>query len=140
MEDYLKEEYDVFYDPKYLRDVEQISDYFKDNGYDLFDCGQGYSQDKAVVIVMIDDKFYEVSIVADIGSSWQDRGDRLYFVDGIESVTYKEIPKPERKDRFFTTYTMYLTNDEVLACEKFLGKFQHLDPHTYAVVPNPFKK
>lgn len=100
LEEYLIKQYEVYEDKKWLTDVSDIEDYFKDNGYDYFDCGQGYSQDYADVIVHIANKFYLVEMEAEIGSQKQDRGDRLYFIDNIESVIYKEIDKPERKAEY----------------------------------------
>lgn len=97
LENYLIKQYEVYEDKNYLTDPSEIEEYFKDNGYDYFDCGQGYSQDEADIIVYIANKFYLVSMEAVIGSQRQDRGDRLYFVEDIENVTYEEISKPERR-------------------------------------------
>lgn len=125
MEDYLKEEYGVIEDPEFLGSTEQISDYFSDMWIDYLPCGQGFYTDEAKVLVKISDYFYEVIIKAEIGSQKQDRGDRLYWVENIESVTYKEIPKPITKKRYLTEYSLLLTEDEVKKCNKFLSKFKH---------------
>ena len=112
MEDYLIKDYDVYEDENYLTEEKQIESFFKDNGYDFFDCGQGYYQEEAKIICKIGNKFYEVSMNAEIGSEKQDRGDRLYYVDYINNVTYKEIEKPQPKHREQKTYVLNLTSQE----------------------------
>lgn len=101
LEDYLIKQYEVHEDKNYLQDVSEIEDYFKDSGGDYFECGQGYAQSEAQVMVHIANKFYIVYMEAEIGSAKQDYGDRLYWVEDVESVTYKEIDKPERKTEYF---------------------------------------
>lgn len=112
IEEYLIKEYGVIENVKYLKCVEQIEDYFKDCGYDLFDCGQGYFQDKANATCKISEKFYDVLIVSEIGSAKQDRGDRLYWVESIEKVTWKEIDKPMPKEKLTFSYTFTLSSDK----------------------------
>lgn len=102
LEEYLIKQYEVHEDKSYLQDVSDIEDYFKDNGYDYFDCGQGYYQDDADVIVHIANKFYLVTMEAEISSQKQDRGDRLYFVEDIVRVEYREIDKPEKKTEYIS--------------------------------------
>ena len=122
MEQYLINDYDVFEDIKWLTDESQIENYFTDNYDDLFDCGQGYYQDEANLICKIKDKFYEVTVKADIGSQRQDRGDDIYFVDYINSVEYEEIDKPLPKDREIVTYTISLTKSEKVSLENFMNE------------------
>lgn len=98
MEQYLKDQYNVYEDSKWLKDESQIVETFKDIGVDYLDCGTGYLQEAAEVICHINGKFYKVLIEAEITSSKQDRGDRLYWVDHIKNVTYEEIEKPKKKD------------------------------------------
>lgn len=102
LEGYLIKQYNVHEDKNYLQDASDIEQYFKDDGYDYFDCGQGYSQSEADVIVHIANKFYLVTMKAEIGSQKQDRGDRLYFVENIVKVEYEEIDKPERKTEYIS--------------------------------------
>ena len=122
MEQYLVEDYGVIEDKRYLISEDQIEDYFRDEAYDLFDCGQGYYQDEASAICCIGDKFYEVIIKAEIESSKQDRGDRLYWVEYVESVTYKEIEKPQPKTRNMIIYQVWVTKEEKNILEGFLGE------------------
>lgn len=103
MESYLKEQYDVI-DDKYLSSVDDIKWYFEDNGYEWLDCGQGYATESASKIVHIDGKFYMVHFEAEIESSKQDRGDRLYFVERVKNVSYEEIEKPVEKDTSDTIF------------------------------------
>ena len=122
MEQYLIEDYGVFENKNYLTKEEDIESYFKDNSYDFFDCGQGYYQDEAEAICCIGDKFYKVKIKAEIGSSKQDRGDRLYWVEDIESVTYEEIEKPKPKARMVIMYKVWVTNEEKSQLEVFMNE------------------
>lgn len=114
METYLKEQYGVFEDEQYLLSESDIKDYFKGNGYEWLDCGQGYYQDEADLIVKIDEKFYDVHISAEIGSSKQDRGDRSYYVERITDVAYKEIPKPELKPLSHSTIHIDATAEQLM--------------------------
>ena len=109
MEQYLKDQYNVR-EISYLKSEDDIVPYFMEDPYDYFDCGQGYYEDEVEVIVKIKDKFYSVKITAEIGSSKQDRGDRLYFVEGAESVEYKEIEKPVDKNVDKIKYLLFESN------------------------------
>lgn len=120
MEQYLIRDYDVIEDNQYLTSEESITDYFRECAYDYLDCGQGYYQDEVTKICKINDKFYEVLTTAEIGSSKQDRGDRLYWVESIESVTYKEIEKPDPKHRDAFNYKIFLTEYENNILNDFL--------------------
>ncbi len=126
-EEYLIKEYGVIENVKYLKCEEQIEDYFKDCGYDLFDCGQGYFQDKANVICKIGERFYDVLIIAEQGSAKQDRGDRLYWVESIEKVTWKEIDKPMPKEKLTFSYEFTINQDEKSALDSYLKErnFDH---------------
>lgn len=108
-EQYLIDDWGLFESKEWLKHPEQIEEYFKDVGYEYFECGQGFYQDEAEVYVKIGDKFYNVYITAEIGSAKQDRGDRLYWVENIESVTYDETVKMDPKPRVFT-------DTEILNC------------------------
>jgi hypothetical protein len=122
MEKYLKDEYDVFEDEKYLTKEEQIEDYFKDCGQEWLECGQGYAQDEATILCKIADKFYEVKIEAELGSSKQEYGDRLYWIDEITSVDYEEITKPEPKEKFVCKYSLVLTQEQKYALENYMNQ------------------
>lgn len=120
MEKYLIEQYDVIEDKKYLTSEDDIKDYFDDNGRDFLECGQGFYQDEAEVICKVGDKFYEVTIEAEIASAKQDVGDRLYWVDNISNVTYKEIDKPEPLSKEKVQYNLMLTSQQKYALERFM--------------------
>lgn len=79
------------YESQYLTSEDQIKDYFKDNGYDHFECGEGEYEDEVEVTVKIGDEYFEVFMSAEIGSQRQDRGDRLYWVEDVTTVTYKKV-------------------------------------------------
>lgn len=120
MEKYLIEQYDVIEDKSYLTSEDDIKDYFDDNGRDFLECGQGFYQDEAEVICKVGDKFYEVTIEAEIASAKQDVGDRLYWVDNISNVTYKEIDKPEPLSKEKVQYNLMLTSQQKYALERFM--------------------
>lgn len=120
MEKYLKEQYDVIEDEKYLTKEEDIEGYFSDNGPEYFDCGQGYYQNEADLLVKVGEKFYDVTIEAEIISAKQDRGDRVYWVDNIANVSYKEIDKPLPKDKEDVQYNLSLTRSQKNQLESFM--------------------
>ena len=69
-----------------------IVDYYKDFGKEYFDCGEGYHQDDATIYIELDSgKIYEVNMEANCEGNKTDYGDRIYFVDEITSVTFKEV-------------------------------------------------
>ncbi len=129
MEPYLKDDHGVIQDTKYLKCEEQIECYFKEDYHDLFDCGQGYFQDTAKVIIKIAKKFYEVTITAEIGSAKQDVGDRLYWPESIEKVEWNEIPKPEPKEYQTYDYSFSLNPDQKTGFDSLLrdNGFKPLD-------------
>lgn len=126
MDNYLKEEYNVFEDVKYLTEESSIENYFNDNGPELFDCGQGYCEESISIICKVKDKFYEVEIVAEIGAQRMDRGDDLYFVDYISEVSYKEIDKPLPKPRKEVQYNLMITDHQKSILENFM-KYEHIE-------------
>lgn len=100
----LKEQYNIIEDAENLSEVDDIEYYFSESDDD-FECGQGYYEDTITHIVYIDGKYYEVIVTANIVSSKQDRGDRLYWAEDIKSVVYTEIPEPTPKsEELFTFY------------------------------------
>lgn len=111
MEEYLIKDYNVYEDKKHLTNENQIESYFKDNGYNFFDSGVNLYQDIIKIICKIGNKFYEVFISAELESERQGEN-RLYWVDYINNVTYKEIEKPQPKHREQKTYVLNLTSQE----------------------------
>lgn len=118
-EQYLIDDYDI-YESKYLKHEDQIEDYFKDVGYEFFDCGQGYYEDSVDTLVKIGNKFFGVTIDAEIGSAKQDRGDRLYWVESIENVTWNQREKPEPKPKNYTMTISGISLDQYELIEQFL--------------------
>ena len=71
---------------------DEIIDYYKDCGSEYFDCGEGYHQDDATIYIELDSgKIYEVNMEAECEGNKTDYGERIYFVDKITSVTFKEV-------------------------------------------------
>lgn len=120
MEKNLIEQYDVIEDNRWLKDVSDIEDYFEDIARDYMECGQGYYQDYADFTCKIGDKFYDVNVFAEIGSAKQDVGDRLYWIDNIERITYHEIEKPIPKPITSVTYTFKVTSSELAEINDYL--------------------
>ena len=81
----------IIEDKIYLKSAADIRPFFEDDYLDYFDCGQGYSQDEATAYVKIGTKHFEVTLRAEVVSQKQDRGDRLYWVESLESVEYCEV-------------------------------------------------
>ena len=64
-----------------------IVDYYKDCGREYFDCGEGYYEDASTIYIELDSgKIYEVNMEAECEGN-----NRIYFVDKITSVTFKEV-------------------------------------------------
>ncbi len=124
MEKYLIDQYDILEDENWLTSVDVIEDFFKDGGYEYFDCGQGYYQDEAEVICKIGDKFYKVALSAEIESAKQDRGDRLYWVESISKVEYEEIEKPKPIPEESIRYTVEVTDSQRKQLDRFLNENQ----------------
>jgi hypothetical protein len=120
MEDYLTTDYGVIEQCEWLKSTEQIEAYFKEDYHDYFDCGQGYCQEEAELILKIGKKFYAVTLHAEIMSAKQDVGDRLYWVEDIESVEWKEIEKPLPKTRKSSTYIFELSSEEKSLLDSFI--------------------
>lgn len=118
-EQYLIDDYSIV-ESEYLKHELQIEDYFKDCGYEYFDCGQGYYESCIDLIVKIGNKFYSVTIDAEIGSAKQDRGDRLYWVESIENVTWQEIEKPLPKPKNYRINIEEMNIDQYNLVKKVL--------------------
>lgn len=101
MDKYLETEFGFRDLDGWLKSPDEIKDTFMDMGisYEYFDCGQGYYQDEALVKAYLLGKCYEIKLHADIESSKQDRGDRLYWVECIKHVSFREVDKPAPRER-----------------------------------------
>ncbi|OME54048.1 hypothetical protein BSK59_15820 [Paenibacillus odorifer] len=121
MEQYLIDQYDVQEDERWLTSTDDIVNFVRDTD-DLFDCGQGYYQDEATMLLKIGDKFYKATAYAEIGSAKQDFGDRLYWVEGIRKVDFEEISKPMPKEVLKVTYNLNITADTKSYVENYFNK------------------
>jgi hypothetical protein len=72
----------------------------------------------------VEEKFYSVTIHADITSAKQDVGDRLYWVDEISSVTYEEIDKPLPKEKTLVNYSLMLTEEQKRSLEHYISEYK----------------
>lgn len=83
-----------FYESELLPKTEgEIEDFFKEHGRELFNCGQGYSENLVSVICRVGKDFYSVTMEAEIGSVRQDKGDRVYHVETITNVEFFKLGK-----------------------------------------------
>jgi hypothetical protein len=96
---YLYSEYGYKHLEHELSNENKIVDYFMDMGADFLECGEGFYTDQDTIRIFLEGKSYAVTIKGEIGSQKQDRGDRLYFIEDIKSVTYEEVETPAPKSR-----------------------------------------
>jgi len=83
---------------KYMQTIQDIEENFDDYLCDRLECGQGYYEDELKVVVKTGEIYYDVIAKAEIGSSKQDRGDKLYWVECLESIKITErLITPEDK-------------------------------------------
>jgi hypothetical protein len=77
----------------YIENEEDIIPAFKDDGYDLFEQNTTEYQEteKCIIKLKNKEKYYEVTVNVTMVGSWQDVGDKLYTIDSIDEVTFKEI-------------------------------------------------
>lgn len=134
MEAYLRIDHFVYEDAECLTSADQIEDYFKDDYYEHFECGQGSYQDEADLIVKIGEKFYDVHLEAVVYGNKQDHGDRLYYVDHISEVTYKEIPKPLPKE-IFTVGLEFSANQDIINQLQAWLKYREITDYRWGVTP-----
>lgn len=120
MEQYLKDDYDVIDLMGEIIDPAEIVSYFEDCGEEYFDCGQGYYQDEAVVLVRVNYNYYEVCVEALVLGDKQDRGDKLYYVEEITSVKYKQIPMPLPKEQLKVTFEVTASAEKIRSLTHFI--------------------
>ncbi len=126
LEGYFATDYpDLIQSENGLRSEEEIEDYFRSDYSDFFDCGQGFSQDTAVVLIKIGFKFYHVTLTAEIGSAKQDIGDRLYWVEELEKVEWKETEKPKPILVKSYSYSFEFTLEEKADFERMLLQHEY---------------
>ncbi len=118
-EQYLIDDYDVV-EFKDMKHESEIEEYFKDCGYEFFNCGQGYYEGSVDKLVKIGNKFFGVTIDAEIGSAKQDRGERLYWVESIESVTWEQVEKPLPKPKNYQINISEMNVDQYNLVKKVL--------------------
>lgn len=119
-EQYLFDEYDLIEDVNWLTNVNEIKEFILGDLRQFFQCGQGYYNDNVDLLMKIQDKFYKVNAKAEITSAKQDRGDRLYWAESIESVTWKEVDKPLPKLKTTKSYTFELTTYQEQELDNFI--------------------
>lgn len=104
----LQEQHNIFSSLNFLATEDDIIPYIEEIAIDYFDCGQGFFEDIRNFIVYIhnDNQYYSVTVTADIMSAKQDRGDRLYWADGIKDISFTKIDEPRLKDTTPRTLTV----------------------------------
>lgn len=89
-----------YYESSDLTSKEDIIAHFEDVGRSFLKCGQGEYEEETSLVCKIGEDFFTVYLSAEIASSRQDIGDRLYFVDYISDVKFDKWSK-ERIEREF---------------------------------------
>lgn len=69
-----------------FKNMTEAKNHYKDEGNEMFDCGQGFYQDESVSYCFIQDVFFKVNLTAHIVSSKQEVGERLYWVDSLKDI------------------------------------------------------
>lgn len=116
------------YESKYLTSEEDIISYFHDEGIKFFKCGQGYYDDFVSVDCKVGEDYYTVDIEAEVGSAKQDIGDRVYFVVGIDNVSYEKW-STERVTKEFSSKEMVL-GDKLLHYKGGIYEYLYEGTHT----------
>ena len=76
-----------------IENADDIEGAFKsDYGYELFEQNTtDYYTEGSTVIKTGNEQYYEVTVEVSMVGAWQDVGDKLYTIDSIDKVTYKEV-------------------------------------------------
>ena len=83
-----------------IDNVEDIEGYFKDCGRELFE-GDPYGYEtEAYTVVKIEDKYYGVTVEVTMVGERQDYGDKIYHVESIDNIIYKELDYELLKNNF----------------------------------------
>lgn len=83
--------YDKRFD--YIEKESDIVASFKDDGYDLFEQNTTnyYDSESCIIKLKNQEKYFEVTVNVTMVGAWQDVGDKLYTIDSIDEITYKEV-------------------------------------------------
>lgn len=74
-----------------------IEEYVNEDYYKFLDMPweQGYFTDEAKFFLIHQKKYFKVTLSYDVIGEWQEYGDRVYHVEGLKSIKYKECTKLE---------------------------------------------
>lgn len=89
------DDYPVYEDERWLVSVEDIEEVASDIRHDYMSADSEGYDNFAEVLFKIGDKYYLVSMEAEVESTWTDYGD-VYHIGHLESCTYKEVHVIER--------------------------------------------
>ncbi len=106
-----------------LENKEQIEEYFKDSGYNLFYDADPYDYEtERTTILKIKDKYYRITIEVTMIGERQDVGEKIYHIDSIDSVTYKEVEYEELVINFnnFILNSISIKENEICTLRKEL--------------------
>ena len=121
-EEYLLKDYNIIYNEELLKTEEDIKDYF--NECSLFDCGQGYYEDVKMCMCMTqENRYYNVTVTASVGSSKQEYGCRLYYIEEIDDISFCEIEKPLLLERKQYTFVLNLSDIEYQYISSYLKNY-----------------
>ena len=83
------------YDKRFMniKNEEDIIPWFKDDAYDLFEQNTTECAESETCIIKLKNKarYFQVTVNVSLVGAWQDVGGKLYTIDSIDEITYKEV-------------------------------------------------
>lgn len=133
-----------YYESPYLSSEEDIVSHFEDAGKSFFKCGEGEYEEEVSLVCKVGEDFFTVYLSAEIASSKQDIGDRVYFVDYISDISFEKWDK-ERIEREFGRAREPKNGDKFKHYKGGVYQFLHVAKHTeteedYVIYQDEFGK
>lgn len=125
LEQYLIDDYG-FSQFKDVKHTSHIEDHYKDCGQELFDCGADEYEDEVTTFLKIGNKYYQVTIEAEINSTKNIEGCyRYYWVEKVSKVSWIEIDKPLPKEEHKYILEFNLNKDKFEYLKQFLTEHNY---------------
>lgn len=94
-----------------FKSMTEAKEYYNDEGFYFFECGQGFFQDEVTTNCFIQNSFFKVTLLANIESAKQNVGERLYWVGNLKEI--------ERQNADFKEFqTLKIKEKEELIAQK----------------------
>ena len=72
--------------------VKEIDEAFKtEYAYDMVPQNTNDNYVEATDIIKIGDRYYKITVEFEMSGAWQNVGDKLYTIDKVTNVSYKEV-------------------------------------------------